>query len=187
MSVAIWSRSLKLWRGWQGNGMGARTLRPTPWRAGIKGSQEVTKRLSVWMNGYFWSQPAWLGALGCQGKKLSCVISPSTFHCLWHFQICFWSQGHWRPNGMTGTWVRKEREAKKRSIWSQAQEEGLCQFCSTLSGGSDPSGALCLSGSNTDHDKKKHPKNGLLRSWGFGHCIGGGINVKTGRFLACRR
>lgn len=134
------------------------------------------------MEGYFWRQAAWLGALGCQGKKLSCVITSSTFHCLCHFQICFCSQGHWGPTGRIGTWVREEREAKNRNIWSQTLAKGRCQFCSTLSGGAYPSGALYFLGSHTDHDKMKHSKNDLLRSWGFRHHAGGGINVETGSF-----
>lgn len=34
----------------------------------------------------------------------------------WHFQVCFYSQGQWRPSGRTRTWKirREEREAKKR-------------------------------------------------------------------------
>lgn len=60
--------------------MGTGTLRTTPWRAGMKGSQEVTKRLTVWTEGYFWRQPAWLGALSFQGKKSSCVIPSSSSH-----------------------------------------------------------------------------------------------------------
>lgn len=130
----------------------AQGRRTTPWKAGLKGSWEATKRLIVWMEGYFCTEPASLGALGCR----CCIVTVSySFHHPWHFQVCFCSQGQWGPSGRTGTWVivREEREAKEYLI--SGSGGGNVPVCSTLSGCSEPSGVLHRPGSDTDHDKMK--------------------------------
>lgn len=58
---------------------GTGTLRTTPWKAGMKGPWEITKRLTVW-TGLFLEIACLLGCPRLQGKTQSCVI-PSPPPC----------------------------------------------------------------------------------------------------------
>lgn len=93
-----WSQSIKLWKGWRENGCrNTENHALESWNEGLPGSYEEP---AVGMEGYFWSWPAWLGALGCQRKKLNCAITfSSSFHHPWLFHICFSSQGRWHLVG----------------------------------------------------------------------------------------
>jgi len=134
-----WGQSIELWKGWLENGhRDTENHALESWNEGLPGSY---KELTVWREGYFGRWPAWLGALGCKCKKLSCVIIfSSSFHHHWLFQIYFCFQGQWHLMGglQLEWWEGGERSEEEEELIS-VSGGGNVPVLSTLPCCSDPS------------------------------------------------
>lgn len=144
------------------------------------------KELTAWMEG-FGRWPAWLGALGCKCKKLSCA-SPSSFlipPSLALPNLLLFSGSVWHLMGglQLEWWEGGERseEEEEFDISLRRRERASSVYFSLLF---RPIGMLCSLGFCTNQDKMKQAQScTYLEDGGLGRCLGRRINVETEVFL----